>query len=181
MARKAKKKSTKQKPGTAVAARPDPKAKSKRSVGQPAFKPTDEQRRAVAIMASFGVPETKICLAVLNTKGRPIAAMTLRKHFRAELDAAFETINANVFTGLYMNAVTPTEQYPGGNPTAQIFWAKTRGRHLFGEQAVMPGGQEQDAASVREMSPEDQGKRILFALEAAAHAASRKKGAVNSK
>ena len=136
----------------------------------------------VEFMVGHGVPEREICTVILNAKRDPIDTKTLRKHFRNEIDRGFTTVNTKVARGLYINATTPTAAFPGGNPTAQIFWSKTRGRHLFGEAATAgPGGATPETQTIRDMSDEDQGKRILYALEAATHAAAKKKPTTTDK
>jgi hypothetical protein len=41
--------------------------------GRPAFRPTDEQRKNVEVMASLGIPEEEICLVVRNRSDKPIS------------------------------------------------------------------------------------------------------------
>lgn len=76
--------------------------------------PTDEQRRLVKAMASFGVPHDDIAVVVR------CSPPTLRKRFREELDVATIEANARVAQCLYQQAVTP------GNIAATIFWLKAR-------------------------------------------------------
>ena len=54
--------------------------------GRPAFRPTDEQRKNVEVMASLGIPEEEICLVVRNRSDKPISRNSLRKHFKKELE-----------------------------------------------------------------------------------------------
>lgn len=80
-------------------------------------------------MCAMGIPEDQMVLAVLNPEtNKPISPVTLRKHFREELDKGFIQANAKVAAGLFKNATTATERMPGGLVAAQIFWAKTRMR-----------------------------------------------------
>lgn len=58
----------------------------------------------------------------------PISPVTLRKHFRRELDRGFVAANAKVATGLFKNATMATEKSPYGDKVAQFFWLKTRAR-----------------------------------------------------
>jgi len=74
--------------------------------------PTDEQRRLVKAMASFGVPHDDIAVVVR------CSPPTLRKRFREELDVATIEANARVAQCLYQQAVTP------GNIAATIFWLR---------------------------------------------------------
>lgn len=80
-------------------------------------------------MAAMGIPEDQMVLAVLNPDtGKPISPVTLRKHFREELDKGFIQANSKVAAALFKNATTPTEAAPGGITAAQIFWLKCRMR-----------------------------------------------------
>lgn len=80
-------------------------------------------------MSAMGIPEDQMVLAVINPDtNKPISPVTLRKHFREELDKGFIQANAKVAAGLFKNATTSTESAPGGLVAAQIFWAKTRMR-----------------------------------------------------
>lgn len=59
------------------------KRKSKRRLP---FEPTDDHRRAVTVMAGFGIPHEEIRRAVINEgTGKPITAKTLRRFFNDEL------------------------------------------------------------------------------------------------
>ena len=103
----------------------------KRGRGRPEFEPTDEQRKLVDELAGYGIPEPDIAKLVLNPSSKPpspISPVTLRKYFREELDAGHVRANHKVAGALFKNATTGTETYPGGIPTAQIFWLKTRGK-----------------------------------------------------
>lgn len=77
----------------------------------------------------MGIPEDQMVSAVLNPETKkPISPVTLRAHFREELDQGFVQANATVGASLFKNATTKTETYPGGVPVAQIFWLKCRAR-----------------------------------------------------
>ena len=103
--------------------------KTGRKRGRPEFEPTDEQRKLVDQLAGYGIPEPDIAKLVINPQTKePISPMTLRKHFREELDTGHVRANQTVAGALFKNATTGTETYPGGIPTAQIFWLKTRGK-----------------------------------------------------
>ena len=78
-------------------------------------------------MAACGIQESEMVYLILNPKSKkPIGEKTLRTHFRAELDSGMVNANVKVVMGLYKNCITPTPQNPGGNPIAQMFWAKAR-------------------------------------------------------
>lgn len=83
--------------------------------GQPAFKPTAEERALVEQMSSVGIPQESQCLVIRNG----IDDKTLRKHFRRELDTAATKANAQVAETLFNKAM-------GGDTTALIWWTKTR-------------------------------------------------------
>lgn len=80
-------------------------------------------------MAAMGIPEDQMVVALKNPRTTaPISPVTLRKHYRKELDEGFIQANAKVAGQLYKNATTETDIYPGGVPIAQIFWLKCRAR-----------------------------------------------------
>ena len=81
---------------------------------QKPFKPTDQQRRMVQAMSSFGIPQTEIAAVV------QIDRSTLAKHFRMELDTATAQANARVAEMLYKRAVE-------GDTRAAMFWLERRG------------------------------------------------------
>jgi len=83
--------------------------------GQPAFKPTDEERKLVEQMSAVGIPQESICLVVRDG----IDDKTLRKHFRYELDTAATKANAKVGGTLFNKAMA-------GDTTAAIWWSKSR-------------------------------------------------------
>ena len=58
--------------------------------GKPSFKPTRKDRSLVTEMASCGTPQEAIARAV------GISHVTLRKHFRPELDVAADQANFRV-------------------------------------------------------------------------------------
>ena len=84
--------------------------------GRPSFQPTPSQRQMVEAMAGCGIPETDIATVV------GIAAETLRKHFRAELDTGHIKANAKVAGNLYRIATGSGREAV----TAAIFWLKVR-------------------------------------------------------
>lgn len=92
-------------------------------MARPAFTPTDEQRLTVSIMAACGMPHELICERIINPQtGARLAAMTLRKAFRKELDDGTASANAMVAQALFKKATGNTPQAV----TAAIFWLKTR-------------------------------------------------------
>lgn len=94
---------------------------------------------------------------------QPIDEKTLRKHFRLELDQGHTKADATVAKGLYINATTKTETYPGGIPVAQIFWLKTRARWKPPE----PDGRnppQPPAPTPADMDNQDIARRMAFLL-----------------
>jgi hypothetical protein len=91
------------------------------------FIPTDEQRRLVKAMASFGVQHDHIAVVVR------CSPPTLRKRFRQELDTATIEANARVAQCLYQQATTP------GNIAATIFWLKARAGWREKQQVEVTG------------------------------------------
>ena len=83
--------------------------------GQPAFNPTDDQRKMVEQMAAVGIPHEGIA-AVIGIDDK-----TLRKHFRETLDTASVKANAKIGGTLYNKAIN-------GDTTAAIWWTKARMR-----------------------------------------------------
>lgn len=116
-------------------------------------------------MAGMGIPEVDMVAAILNPKNnRPIDAKTLRKHYRAELDQGFVRANASVGAGLFKNATQGTDTYPGGIPSAQMFWLKCRG-HWQQRPELHPIPQQARRADSVDMG--DVGRRLAFALAVA--------------
>jgi hypothetical protein len=107
------------------------------------FVPTDEHRRLVKAMASFGVPHDDIALVVR------CSPPTLRKRFRHELDVATVEAKARVAQCLYQQATTP------GNVAATIFWLKARANWREKQQVEVsePGGAPPVQVVIRRFSP----------------------------
>lgn len=83
----------------------------------------------VKVMSGMGIREDQMVDAILNPETkRPISPVTLRKHFREELNQGFVQALATVGASLFKNATTATDTYPGGNPITQMFYLKCRGR-----------------------------------------------------
>lgn len=106
-------------------------SEKKRQRGRPegtGFHPTDEQRELVKRAAAFLREEDIVKLVINPQTKEPISPVTLRKHFGDELDVGHVQANLDVAGALFKNATVGTPTYPGGNPTSQIFWLKTRGK-----------------------------------------------------
>lgn len=141
-------------------------ASPKRKRGRPegtGFHPTPEQRHLVKVMAGMGIPEEQMVTAVLNpTSKKPISPVTLRAHFREELDQGMVQANAQVGIGLFKNATTPTETYPGGIPVAQLFWLKCRMRWQQNPERNPPAATPPD--STADGDQRETARRVAFLL-----------------
>jgi len=81
-----------------------------------AFAPSDEQRRLVTVISSYGIRQEDIATEVgLHSQ------KTLRKHFRKELDHGRIGANIRVAKTLYQMAAS------GRNLVATIFWLERAG------------------------------------------------------
>ena len=111
--------------------------------GRKPYTPTDEQRRVVVAMASFGVPHDDIALVVR------CSPPTLRKWFRHELDVATIEANARVAQTLFQQATKP------GNIAASIFWLKARAgwREKQAIEVSGPGGAAAMTVVIRRCGP----------------------------
>ncbi len=83
-------------------------------MARPTYEVTAKMRKMVKAMASLGCRHEDIARMMEMTP------KTLRKHFRSELDTGAIEANNKVVQSLFEMATT------GKNPTAAIFWAKTR-------------------------------------------------------
>ena len=81
-----------------------------------AYKPTDEVRKTVSELTSFGVPQENIARII------GISVPTLVKYYRDEIDLATDKANAEVAKTLFQMAKS------GETPSATFFWLKTRAR-----------------------------------------------------
>lgn len=92
-------------------------------MGRPApFKPTEEHRREVLLMAGFGLNHDQIAVLLKDQNGAPIGPRLLRAHFDHELKSGAAMVNAKVVESLYKKAI-------GNGPqavTACIWWTKAR-------------------------------------------------------
>ncbi len=137
----------------------------KRKAGNPNFKPfepTAEQRVLVEAMTGYGIPQQDIVTLIINPKtGKPINEVTLRDHFRPEINRGLAAANTKVVGALFKNATTPTPTYPGGIPTAQIFWLKAR---LGWKDGSGPGDNTPPPQGANEVSLRDTARRVAFLL-----------------
>lgn len=87
----------------------------KKKNGRPLFKPTDDDRGNVEMMAGFGVPHEQIASTVQGG----IDADTLKKHFKQELIEGKAKASAQVGRSLFQKAVD-------GDTSACIWWTKSQ-------------------------------------------------------
>jgi hypothetical protein len=86
-------------------------------MARPQFEPSEERRKTVQTMASYGIPEDVIARTI-GPEG--IDPKTLRKHFRRELSLGSAQASAKVLQTLFQMAIS------GKCIAATIFWVKTR-------------------------------------------------------
>jgi hypothetical protein len=79
------------------------------------FAPSDEQRRLVKVISSYGIRQEDIAREVGLRSPK-----TLRKHFREELDHGRIGANIRVAKTLYQMAIS------GRNLSATVFWLERR-------------------------------------------------------
>lgn len=83
--------------------------------GTPAHEPTEERRKQVACMVSYGIPQYEIC------KVLGITDKTLTKYYREELDTALAKANTKVADMLFTKCMQ-------GDGRMIEFWLKTRAK-----------------------------------------------------
>lgn len=83
-------------------------------MAQEAYKPSEADRKTVRALAAYGIPQERIGEVV------GCSHVTLRKHYRRELDLAATEANAKVAETLFRLATS------GKDVAATIFWCKTR-------------------------------------------------------
>ena len=130
----------------------------------------------------LGIPEEELAGVIINPKSKqPISPVTLRKHFRNELDRGLTRTKMRVGAALVRTAlgVESTEHHAGyaGNVTAQIFYLKTRAG--WKEPPQPPGpGQGVDPSDphpeAEERTQLELARRIAFAMVEGARTAGQK-------
>jgi hypothetical protein len=109
--------------------------------GNQAYEPNEDDRKRVEAMSSYGIPEEKIALVIINPRtNAPITAKTLRKYYREELDTGMVKADSQVAQSLFRKAVGAPAEWktlPDGtsvkvreeikpDTVACIFWTKAR-------------------------------------------------------
>ena len=91
-----------------------------RGRGQPAFQPSDLQRRTVELLSTYGVPAEQIASVVeAPNTGRAISTVTLNKYFAEELRVGRTRSKAIATVKLF-------DLINRGNARAVIFYLKTQ-------------------------------------------------------
>lgn len=124
----------------------------------------------VEALAGYLIPEKEIAILVQNpATGQSISPITLRKHFRKELDTGFAKIKVRHHMALFKNVEE-------GNVTAQIWWDKTRNRITerigvgFNVEAA-PGEVLKPGGAGAELSILEVARRVAFVLNMGAEMA----------
>jgi len=126
---------------------------------RPAFAPTDEQRRLVRSLATYGIPQDRIAAEVINPEtGDAIDPKTLRLHFRAELNTGNTKATAQVAQALFNNAVKKN------NVVAQIFWLKTQARWSETPQKIELTGEAGGPIEFTQLSDSERVRRLSAIL-----------------
>jgi hypothetical protein len=86
--------------------------------GRPAHEPTEERKKMVQAMASYGIPQEEIAEVI------GISHVTLRKHYGRELRIAATLANSTVAQSLFQSATAKKES--GAKVSAQKFWLECR-------------------------------------------------------
>lgn len=117
----------------------------------------------VEALAGYLIPEKEIAILVINPlTGEGISPITLRKHFRKELDTGFAKIKIRHHMALFKNVEE-------GNVTAQIWWDKTRNRineriGLGLDVPAAPGEALKPGGNGGELTMLEIARRIAFTL-----------------
>lgn len=96
-------------------------------MGRPSHQPTDETRERVKTLAGYGIPHDDIARLI------GVSDVTMRKHYRAELDVGHAAASAEVIGALYKNVMR-------GDTTAAIWWTKVRCGWRAAENSDQSGG-----------------------------------------
>ena len=110
-----------------------------------AYRASDQDREAVALMVGYGIPLDEIRRVVINpATGKAIGLQTLRRHFKTEIEQGRAKANAQVVRSLFLLATGKREVVVDGkvvekerasSPMAAIWWTKARmGWNARGEQ-----------------------------------------------
>jgi hypothetical protein len=104
--------------------------------GAPKFKPTDEERKVVEMMAALGTPQKDMAR---NVRKGGIDVKTLMKHFPEEIETGATKANVKVGGAMYNKAI-------GGDVQAQKYFLGCRAG--WKETSVIEGTGEDGAISI---------------------------------
>jgi len=125
----------------------------------------------VKLMSAIGIPEDRMVHAIINpTSRKAISPMTLRKHFREELDQGL--VQADIKAGSNLLKLTAS------SAAAAIFWMKCRLRWRERVDVTVPPGAlagQEPAAALADQADKNTAyeiaRRIAFTLYLGATAA----------
>jgi hypothetical protein len=101
--------------------------------GRPVFEPSEVERRMVRLAVGFGMPQERICQAILNpSTGKPIDEKTLRKAFAEE-------IRMGAFEMDMLASSSMAQQIRAGAGWAVMFYMKNRMRWADRDSLEMTG------------------------------------------
>lgn len=86
--------------------------------GSPEHEPTEQTRKLVKDFYAAGVPQSRLAIHL------GISEVTLRKHYRDEMDLSLDGMNTALASSLYQDAMN-------GDKQAREFWLKTRARWSY--------------------------------------------------
>ncbi len=86
--------------------------------GSPEHEPTEQTRKLVRDFYAAGVPQSRLAEHI------GITEMTLRKHYRNEMDLTVDGMASALASNLYQDALA-------GDKQSREFWLKTRARWSF--------------------------------------------------
>jgi hypothetical protein len=111
-----------------------PRKNTGQPTGRPRFKPTDEERKIVEMMAALGTPLADMAR---NVRKGGIDIKTLTKHFEEEIATGATKANVKVGGAMYNKAI-------GGDVQAQKYflgcragWKETSVQEHSGDMTVM--------------------------------------------
>jgi hypothetical protein len=110
------------------------------------FVATDEEHQRVRSLVAYGIRQEAICATIVRPRSalgvlKPISHVTLRRHFRHDLDTGLDTMIAVVADSLYKRAVN--QKHPQGAISA-MFILKCRAGWTEKHQLSVVGADGKD-------------------------------------
>lgn len=141
-----------------------------------AYRASEQDREAVALMVGYGIPLDEIRKVVINpATGKAVSKATLARHFRKEIEQGFAKANAKVAESLFLQATGQPEVIVDGkvvqkerppNTSAAIWWTKARmGWKASGEsddQKDKPAAQKAGAQKRKNGKADEAGKVLVY-------------------